>query len=105
MMAGGIVMVSLTPIALLAALVANNQQNACETGGIYFDGSGTVTEHNDCGAYDKTIYGGLIVGVALLGAWLFALAADHDHRDAGAEARISPWASPEGAGLSLRLDM
>jgi hypothetical protein len=23
----------------------------------------------------------------------------------GAEARISPWASPEGAGLSLRLDM
>jgi hypothetical protein len=106
MFAGGIVMVSLTPIALLASLIANNEQNACESGGFYYDGSdGTFNDSSDCGAYDKTIYGGIIGGVVLLGAGIPMIVIGGKREQPGAEARVTPWASPQSAGLKLSLSL
>jgi hypothetical protein len=103
MMAGGIVMVSIAPVALLAALVASSQQQSCESPNYYFDGSGS--DHTNCGAYDKTIYGGAIVGLALVAAGIPMIVIGGRRDRAGAEARIRPWGSPQAAGLDFQLDL
>lgn len=99
MMAGGIVMVSFVPIALLVAMVANLEQSACE-GGTYFSGSGST----NCGRFDATIYGGLITSAVLLGAGIPMIVIGGKKEPVGT-ARLTPWASPHGAGLGLRLDL
>lgn len=112
MMAGGIVMVSFTPIALLVAAVANAQQTVCEVG----DYSYGIDENGDygristagagCDDYDATIYGGLISAVVLAGVGipLIVIGAKKEPVNQ-VEARITPWASPQGAGVGLRIDM
>jgi hypothetical protein len=98
MMAGGIVMVSFVPIALLAAMVANLEQTVCE-GGVYGGSNNT-----DCDRFDKTIYIGLFGGAALLGAGIPMIVIGGKREPVGT-ARLAPWASPHGAGLGLRVDL
>jgi hypothetical protein len=106
MMVGGIIMVSFSPIALLAAAIANAEQNACESHGYYFDGSGVTTyDDDDCSAYDKTIYGGLIGGLALAGAGIPLIVIGGKKEPATSTATISPWVAPQAAGVGLRLEM
>jgi hypothetical protein len=104
MMVGGIVMVSFVPIALLVSLVANAQQSSCESGGYYYSSGSSITVDDNCDKYDKSIYGGAIVAVALLGAGIPMIAIGAK-REPAATARITPWASPQAAGLKLRLDL
>jgi hypothetical protein len=104
MMAGGIVMVSLTPIALLVSLVANTQQNACETGGIYYGGSGTFYDDDtNCDRYDASIYGGAISALVFVGVGIPLIVIGGKREPA--VARVSPWASPQAAGLKLNVDL
>ena len=98
MMAGGIVMVSFVPIALLFALVANVEQTSCE-GGYY-----TSTPGINCGRFDTTIYGGLLTGAALLGVGIPLIVIGGKKEPVGT-ARITPWATPQGAGLGLRVEL
>jgi hypothetical protein len=112
MMAGGIVMVSFTPIALLVAAVANAEQTACELGSYDYgyDGNGVYgrisTESVGCDDYDATIYGGLISAVVLAGVGIPLIVIGGKKVPANqVEARITPWASPRGAGVGLRIDM
>lgn len=107
MMVGGIVMVSFVPIALLVSLVANAEQSSCESGGYYFNSTGTSSSYgsfSNCDAYDKTIYGGAIAAVALLGAGVPMIVIGAK-REPAAVARVTPWATPQAAGLKLRLDL
>lgn len=104
MMAGGIVMVSFTPIALLVSLVANAEQNSCETGGYYYDGTGNgITDHTNCDRYDASIYGGLVSAAVLLGVGIPLIVIGGKREPA--MARVSPWASPQAAGLKLNIDL
>jgi len=102
MMAGGIVMVSFVPIALLVAMVASIEQSACEHG-TYYNGS-IQTAGVNCGRYDPTIYGGLLGAAALAGAGIPMIVIGGKREPLGT-ARLAPWASPHGAGLGLRFDL
>lgn len=105
MMAGGIVMVSFVPIALLAAMVADLQQTACEAGGTYSLNTNR-TSHTDCDRYDATIYGGIISGVVLLGAGIPMIVVGAKREPlAGGSVKLAPWATPSAAGLRLHLDL
>ena len=106
MMVGGIVMVSFSPIALIAASIASAEQRACESSDYYFDGTTVTTDGaKNCSAYDKTIYGGVIVGLALLGAGLPMVVIGGKKVPAEPTATLTPWAMPTAAGLRLRLEM
>jgi hypothetical protein len=103
MMAGGIVMVSFVPIALIAAWVADIEQSQCE--GNYYDfGSGQTTRGVNCDRFDPTIYGGLISAAVLLGAGVPLIIVGAKKEPLGT-AQITPWATPQAAGLSLRLKL
>lgn len=107
MMVGGIVMVSFVPIALLVSLVANAEQSSCESGGFYYSSSSdfsSYTDTNNCDKYDKTIYGGALAALALAGVGI-PLIAIGAKREPVATARVTPWATPQAAGLKLRLDL
>lgn len=104
MMAGGIVMVSFVPVALLAAMVANLEQSACE-GGTYFGADGTLSSAGtNCSRFDATIYGGLVGAAVLLGVGI-PLIVVGAKREPVASAQIAPWATPHGAGLRLRIQL
>jgi hypothetical protein len=102
MMAGGIVMVSFVPIALLVAWVASIEQSACEHG-TYYNGS-IQTAGVDCDRFNPTIYGGLLGAAALAGAGIPMIVIGGKKEPVGI-ARLAPWASPHGAGLGLRFDL
>lgn len=105
MMAGGIVMVSFVPIALMVALVADLQQSACENGG-YYTLDSTRNSNTNCGRFDPSIYGGLISGVVLLGAGIPMIVIGSKREPlGGGSVGLAPWATPDAAGLRLRLDM
>jgi hypothetical protein len=101
MMAGGIVMVSFVPIALIVTMVANLEQSACESGSYY---SGDGTSGVNCDRFDPTIYGGLLTSAALLGAGIPMIVIGGKKEPLGT-ARLTPWASPHGAGLGFRVDL
>jgi hypothetical protein len=106
MMVGGIIMVSFSPIALIAAGVANAQQTTCEAGGYYLGSNGISTyDYDNCSAYDKTIYGGLILGLGLLGAGIPLIVIGGKKVPAEPTATLTPWATQSAAGLGLRLEM
>jgi hypothetical protein len=96
MMVGGIVMVSFAPIALITSAIANVEKHGCEDG-IY----GPI---RDCDQYNPTIYGGLIAAGALvaIGIPLIVIGAK---RDPVGTATVTPWATPHGGGLGLRIDL
>lgn len=102
MMAGGIVMVSVTPIALIVSAVASVKKRACESidgghGGNY-----------DCSNYNASLYGGLLSAAALVGIGVPLIVVGGKkvpvNKGQGA-ARIMPWATPRAAGVGLRVDL
>jgi S1-C subfamily serine protease len=102
MMAGGIVMVSFAPIALVVAAVGGSKKSACERidGG---DGG-----NYDCSNYDASLYGGLLSAVALaaVGVPLIVIGAKRvPANEDKATARITPWATRRAAGIGLRVDL
>jgi hypothetical protein len=104
MMTGGIVMVSVVPIVLLAVMVANLEQDACERG-TYFSSNGLAdSPGTNCGRFDATIYGGIIGSAGLLGVGIPLIVIGGKKEPVGL-ARLAPWASPHGAGLGFRLDL
>jgi len=104
MMAGGIVMVSFVPIALLVSLVANLEQDACETGGRYFSTDPARVQDTNCGRFDATIYGGLIAAAGLAGAGIPMIVIGGKREPIGT-ASVTPWATQGAGGLRLRLDL
>jgi hypothetical protein len=105
MMAGGIVMVSFVPIALLAAWVADIEQSSCEGNGFFsIDGSESRGAGTDCGRFDATIYGGLLTAAALTGVGIPLIVIGGKKEPAGF-ATVTPWATPHAAGLGFRLNL
>jgi hypothetical protein len=98
MMVGGIVMLSLAPVALLVSGIARIGKGICD-----------IDDERGCDQdYDPTIYGSLLTGVALIGVGVPLLvigAKKEPVDDSEATATISPWATPEAAGIGLRIDM
>jgi hypothetical protein len=96
MMVGGIVMLSLAPIALLTSGIARISKGICDVG----DSRGCDDD------YDPTIYGALLTGVVLIGVGvpLIVIGAKKEPVEA-TTATISPWATPDAAGVGLRIDL
>ena len=103
MMAGGIVMVSFVPIALLAAMVANLEQTACESG-TYYSAGDVSSLGTNCGRFDVTIYGGLLSAAVLAGVGIPLIVIGGKKEPVGT-AQLTPWATPHGVGLGLRVDL
>jgi len=99
MMVGGIVMVSLTPVALVVAGVAGIGDGLCRI------------DHSEASCdsdYDATIYGALLSAVVLAGVGIPLLvigAKKEPVEDDDMTATISPWATPTAAGVGLRIDL
>jgi hypothetical protein len=102
MMVGGIVMVSLAPLALIVAAAAAGQKSTCELADGIYTGSGYVSGTQCDDRYDPTIYGGLISAVVLAGVGI-PLIVIGSRREPIRAAVVQPWATPEGGGLRLRL--
>jgi hypothetical protein len=110
MLAGGIVMVSFAPIALLVAGVATTQQSQCERGGEYrrgYDDSGVYQTVRlppvGCDDYDKTIYASLVSAVVLGGGGITFIIVGS--KKVPVTGRITPWTTANSAGLGLRVDL
>jgi hypothetical protein len=100
MMAGGIVMVSLAPVALLVAGLSGLGKALCRVDD--YDSERT------CSGYDPVIYSSLAGAFVLVGVGvpLLVIGAKKEPVDASAaSAIIAPWATPTSGGLSLRLRM
>lgn len=102
MMAGGIVMISIAPVALLVALVASSNKSTCESGGVNFSSTDGISKGN-CSRYNGSIYGGAILGTALLGGGI-PLVVIGGKKEPVATAQLSGWAEPHGGGAGLRLE-
>ncbi len=98
MMVGGIVMVSLAPVALVVAGVARLGKGICD-----------IDDERGCDDdYDPTIYGSLLTGVVLLGVGIPLLvvgAKKEPVEEDVARATITPWLTSNAAGVGLRVDM
>ncbi len=107
MMAGGIVMVSLAPLALFSTILASARESVCEGEEPALDGTRHVGSH--CGRYRVAKFGLLAGGAALLGVGipLIVIGAkrEPEHRPSTAQATISSWLTPNAAGVGLRLDL
>lgn len=101
MMAGGIVMISIAPVALLIALVASSDKSTCQSGGINYSSTGGLSQGN-CSRYNGSIYGGAILGTALLGGGI-PLVVIGGKKEPVVTAQLSGWATPRSGGAGLRL--
>lgn len=112
-MVGGIVMVSVGPIALLAALAAKNAQETCDASldRDYPDHRLPPSERYreaECNDYSVPLYlfgiGGAVLtaaGIPLIIYGAKSLPSDPPR----ASLRVLPWAGPTSSGLRLRLDL
>lgn len=100
MMVGGIVMTSLSPIPLFVAMVGSIAKTSCESSS-EIDVSG-YRSASDCSGYEETVYGGLLVGAALLAVGIPMIVI-------GAKkvpvATVNGFLTPHGGGLGLRVDL
>lgn len=95
MMAGGIVMTSLAPIALLVSASAALSESFCHVG--YDDA------YRNCD-YDGVIYGSLLTGVVLLGVGIpMIVVGAKKEPESEHSATVTPWVTPHAAGLGVRL--
>lgn len=107
MMVGGIVMVSLAPVALLVSGMAAIGKGLCNVG--------DDDPYDSCDDdYDPTIYGALgsafvLVGVGVplivIGAKKEPVDDSNATRASKATATVAPWATPSAAGVTLRVDL
>jgi hypothetical protein len=112
-MAGGIVMVSVGPIALLGAVAARNSQKRCDDqlANDYPDRVLPPSERyrvEECDKYDVPIYllgiGGAVltaVGIPLI---IYGAKTVPNAR-ASRALEIQPWATPSAGGVRLRLTL
>lgn len=111
LMITGIVMLSVTPVALLGALAARNAQVDCDRelqeqypGHILPESERYRAER--CDNYSASIYV-LGIGGAVLGAvgipLIFYGGAKVDNPKAHAAVQLTPWATPQAGGVRLRL--
>jgi hypothetical protein len=100
MMAGGIVMVSLAPVALLVSGIAGLGKSVCSID--------NPDRYDSCDEYNPALYGGLLSALVLVGVGIpmIVIGAKKEPVDApNVAATVSPWVAPSAAGLSLRVDM
>ena len=100
MMAGGIVMVSLAPVALLVSGIAGVGKSICSID--------NPDRYDNCDEYNPALYGGLLSALVLVGVGIpmIVIGAKKEPVDApNVAATVSPWVAPSAAGLSLRVDM
>ena len=102
MMAGGIVMVSLAPVALLVAAFSAIGKGLCS-----IDNIDNSTTNTNCDGYDPVTYGALIAALGLVGGGvpLIVIGAQKEPEEPAGTATISPWATRNAAGLGLRIQM
>lgn len=104
MMVGGIVMTSLAPVALLVAVAGSANKSLCQSQQSYsFDSYGYTNE--SCSKHDGTIYGGLLMGALLAGVGIPMIVVGAKRIPARPTATLSPWLSPQSAGLGLHVDL
>jgi len=101
MMAGGIVMVSLSPVGLVVSFAGVFLKSTC--------GEGNPDARNaDCDSENPMIYGGLLSTLVLVGIGVPLIVEGAKREPVGASgtaATLSPWLAPSAAGLNLRLDL
>ena len=100
MMVGGIVMVSLAPVALAVAGFSALGKSLC--------GIDDLDRNRSCDDYDPAIYGSLVSALVLAGVGvpLIVIGATKEPVDpSGLNATLAPWATPTAAGLGLRLQL
>lgn len=111
-MIAGIAMVSVGPVALLAALAAKNAQNRCDDAlqRDYPDHRLPPSERyrvDDCNGYSVPLYafsiGGALLSVA--GIPLIIYGAKSMPNAPRASLQVLPWAGPSSSGLRLQLQM
>jgi hypothetical protein len=98
----GIVSMSLTPVALGAALFASFEKNMCADG--FGDLPGTSQGPRDCSRHDPAIYGGLLAATGLLGGGLAMLLVGVQRvpvEPASTAVRLMPWLSRSSGGVSF----
>lgn len=110
LMAGGITLISIAPVALLVAAIAAGQKSSCRRAEqLYFNPESGEIEPllEDCDRYDPTIYGFTIGGIALFGAGIpmFIIGSRRVPVEDGPSASVKPWVSPDGAGATFRLEL
>jgi hypothetical protein len=112
-MIGGIVMVSVGPIALLGALAAKNAQETCDAtlDRDYPDHRLPPSEHyreDECNDYSVPLYlfgiGGAVLTAAGIPLIIYG-AKSLSTSPPRASLRVLPWAGPTSSGLRLRLDL
>jgi hypothetical protein len=112
-MIGGIVMVSVGPIALLGALAAKNAQDTCDAGleRDYPDHRLPTSERyreDECNDYSVPLYlfgiGGAVLTAAGIPLIIYG-AKSLPSSPPRASLRVLPWAGPTSSGLRLRLDL
>lgn len=98
MMAGGIVMTALAPIAFIISGTAALSASFC--------GLGDNSYRERCD-YDGAIYGSLFTGVLLLGVGipLIVVGAKMEPESGQVSATVTPWASPSAAGVGVRVEL
>jgi hypothetical protein len=104
MMAAGIVMVSISPIPLIAGAIYSLEGSVCRTSdrAIYGSDGGRDCSHYRTAAILYTVTSLALIGV---GVPLIVIGAKRVPAKEPWQAQVVPYATPEGAGLRLRLDL
>jgi hypothetical protein len=112
MMIGGIVMVSIGPLALLGALSARNSQESCDSALENQYPNHVVPAYDKqelerCDGYTLPIYILGIGGAVLVGAGvpMIIYGAKSVPSKPASRAQLLPWATPQSGGLRLRLTL
>lgn len=112
MMIGGIVMVSIGPLALLGALSARNSQENCDSALEDQYPNHVVPAYDEpelerCDGYTLPIYLLGIGGAVLVGAGvpMIIYGAKNVPTKPASRAQLLPWATPQSGGLRLRLTL
>jgi len=97
-MVGGIVLVSLAPVALFVASLSAFSKALCGVDN---------PDRRGCDDYDTVTTVAIVSGLACVGAGvpLLVIGAKKERVDAPAAATVSPWATPHATGLGLRIDL
>lgn len=98
MMVGGIVMVALAPAALVVSGFTALIKVACRA-------DDTRSRRHCDDSYDPVIYGALLSSVVLVGVGVPLLVVGAKREPVPATATLSPFLTPGGGGLGLRLDL
>lgn len=113
LMIGGIVMVSIGPLALLGALSASNSQENCDQALEDQYPNHVVPAYDEralerCDSYTAPIYVLGIGGAVLVGAGIPMIiygAKSVPVKKQTGRAQLLPWATPQSGGLKLRVDL